>query len=159
MAERLVVFQDGLYDELSLYVRHSAWLHAAPQRPKHDTSVAPRLSRLEKIRAECKDDGYRPDMPPVSAEYLLGYLWEMGPTMAAGGYPGPITHEELRAWQANTGITLQPWELRFMRRLSHEYLAESHAAEKPDRPAPWRPDEFKPESSSPQAALRALASL
>lgn len=98
-------------------------------------------------------------MPPLSAGYLIGHLWEIGPTLSAGGYPGPITHGELRAWQANTGITLQPWELRFMHRLSLEYLAESLAAEKPDRPAPWGASEFKPESHNPQQVLRALAQL
>jgi len=144
---------------LSLYVRHSAWLHATPERPKHDKSGAPRLSRIERIKAERKDDQYRPDMPPVSAGHIIDYLWEVGPTLSAGGYPGSITHGELRSWQVNTGITLQPWEIRFMRRLSHEYLAELHAAEKPERPAPWQPGEFKPESSSPQAALRLLAHL
>lgn len=98
-------------------------------------------------------------MPPVSAAYLLDYLWEVGPVLSSGGYSAPITHEELRAWHANTGITLQPWEFRFMRLLSVDYLAEWHAAEKPERPAPWGIVEIKPEATSTQAALRALAKL
>jgi hypothetical protein len=153
-------FYEGLYEELSLYVRHYAWLNAAPERPKNDTSELPRLSRLEKMRKERKDDKYDPDMPPLEgADHLLSYLLEIGPTMAAGGYPGPITHEELRAWIDLTGIELQPWEARFLRRLSHEYLAESHKAEKSDCPAPWRSDDAKPEVSNTQAAIRALANL
>jgi len=119
----------------------------------------PRRSRLEQIRADRKDKDYEPEMPPAGADYLIGYLYDAGPTLAAGGYPGPLTHQELRAWQENTGITLQPWEVRFMRSLSHVYLAEALAAEKPDRPAPWGVSEFKPESSNPQAALRALAQI
>jgi len=99
-------------------------------------------------------------MPPLAGgSYLVSYLLEIGPTLAGGGYPGPITHEELRAWQANTGITLQPWELRFLRRLSNEYLSEGHRAEKRDCPPPWRAEEATPEVTDTQAAIRALVKL
>lgn len=53
---------------------------------------------------------------------------------------GPITHCELRAWQENTGIELQPWEARTLRSLSNDYLFESIAARKYDRAAPWSDD-------------------
>jgi len=112
-------------------------------------------STLETLRAD-----YMPVMPPLAGgSYLVGYLLEIGPTLAAGGYPGPITHEELRAWQANTGIELQPWEIRFLQRLSNEYLSESHKAEKRDCPAPWLAEDGKPEVTDTQAAIRALAHL
>jgi hypothetical protein len=128
-------FLEALYDELSLYVRQSAWLNTAPERAKNDKSDAPRLSRLESMR-DSRGEDYQPDMPPVDAEYLIGYLWEVGPTMASGGYPGPVTHEEIRAWMDLTGIELQPWEVRFLRRLSGDYMGESQRAEKADCPAP-----------------------
>ena len=73
------------------------------------------------------------------ADYLLAYLWEIGPTLAAGMGSGPITHQELFAWQANSGIELQPWETRVLRRLSIEYLIASQKAEKADCVAPWQP--------------------
>jgi hypothetical protein len=99
-------------------------------------------------------------MPPVEGgEYLIGYLLEIGPTVAAGMGAGPITHGELRAWMDNIGIELEPWECRLLRRLSGDYLAESRKAEKADCPAPWRAPDAKPEISSTQAALRALAKL
>lgn len=99
-------------------------------------------------------------MPPVEgAGYLLGYLWEVGPTLVAGMGAGPITHGELLAWMDLTGIPLQPWEARFLRRLSHEYLVEAHKAEKRDCKAPWRTADSKPEISDTQASLRALANL
>jgi len=155
-------FQNGLYENLKLYVRQSAWLNATRERPKNDKSDKPRISRIEQMRLDRGDDDYQPEMPPVDAEYLLTYLWEIGPTMAAGGYPGPITHEELRSWQANTGIELEPWEVRFLRRLSGEYIAESHRAEKADCPAPWS-QEGKPQVSAVaqalQASIRAMADL
>ena len=80
-------------------------------------------------------------MPQVDAEYLLGYLWEIGPTLSAGGYPTPITHEEILAWTELTGIELEPWEVRAIRRLSGEYLSESHRAEKPDCQAPVKSED------------------
>lgn len=73
------------------------------------------------------------------ADYLLSYLWEIGPTLVAGMGSGPITHLELRAWQANSGIELQPWETRVLRRLSIEYLITAQKAEKADCVAPWQP--------------------
>ncbi len=99
-------------------------------------------------------------MPPIDgADYLLGYLFEIGPTIAAGMGAGPITHGELRAWMDNVGVELQPWEVRFLRRLSHEYLAESHKAEKRDARAPWNAADVEPVITDAQAAIRALAQL
>ena len=80
-----------------------------------------------------------PDMPPLDVGgYMVGYLLEIGPVVASGMGQGPISHQEVLAWQALTGIVLQPWETRCLRRLSHEYLAESRKAEKRDAKAPWR---------------------
>lgn len=113
------------------------------------------VSRIEKIRRDRDDDEYEPDLPPVGAAgYLAGYLWEIGPTMAGGAGPGPITHTEIRAWQELTGISLHPWEARFLRRLSREYSGELHAAEKPDRKAPWQPVDVVPDHSAVARDLR-----
>lgn len=78
-----------------------------------------------------------PDMPEVRAEYLLGYFFEVGPVMAGGMGPAPISQQELVAWQTNTGIELRPWESRVLRRLSSDYITELHKAEDAIRPAPW----------------------
>jgi hypothetical protein len=77
-------------------------------------------------------------MPPIEwGSYLLDYLFEMGPTMAAGMGSGPLTFMEMEAWQRTVGIDLSPLEVRLLRRLSNEYLGESYAATKRDRPAPY----------------------
>jgi hypothetical protein len=76
-------------------------------------------------------------MPPCDAGYLIDYLFEIGPTMAAGMGEATISHSELSAWQHNTGISLNSWESRMLKRLSLEYLGESHKARSPDHPAPW----------------------
>lgn len=75
-------------------------------------------------------------MPLVSADYLIAYLFEVGPTVAAGGYPAPVSNQELLAWQQTLGIELQPWENRFLRRLSNDYLSQWHRSEKPNCPEP-----------------------
>jgi len=90
------------------------------------------------MRQSRKDPRYQPEMPPVDAEFLIGYLWEIGPTISDGGYPSQVTHEEIGWWQELTGIELHPWQVRFLRGLSREYLAESQRAEKLDCQAPWK---------------------
>lgn len=81
-------------------------------------------------------------MPPVQAgHHLLGYLWEIGPTMPAGSGVGAITQQEIAAWQDNTGVCLQSWEARVLRSLSAQYLSAWHEAQEPDAPPPWRPAE------------------
>lgn len=112
-------------------------MNATLERAKGDKIDTPMFSRLEKMR-KVHGAAYEPDMPEVRAEHLLSYLFEVGPTMSSGGYPGPLTHEELRSWQDLVGIELQPWEVRFLRRLSCEYIAEGYRAQKVDCPAPAR---------------------
>lgn len=104
-----------------------------------------------------RPDDYVPDMPSVDHEagYLIGYLYEIGPALDGG----PLTHQELGCWQANTGIELTAWQARTLRRLSQEYVAESHKAEKRDAQPPWQARGGKPAPTAAQLALRALAQL
>jgi hypothetical protein len=74
-----------------------------------------------------------PAMPDCDAQYLIEYLFEIGPTEG----DAPLSHAELQAWQQNTGITLQPWELRLLKKLSLEYLGMYREASEPDCPVPW----------------------
>ncbi len=76
-------------------------------------------------------------MPPCEALYLVGWLFEIGPTMAAGMGDGPLTHGEIESWQRNSGISLNAWEARTMKRMSLEYLVESRKASERGRPSPW----------------------
>lgn len=113
-------------------MRHCAWLNAAwDDGAKPDKKT--RKSRRERFEA----DGVELEMPPCDAAYLVGYLFEIGPSLAAGMGAGPITHGEIFAWQRNTGIELDAWQARVLRQLSIEYCNESHDASQPDRPAPW----------------------
>jgi len=111
------------------------------------------VSTVEVLREQ-----YMPEMPPLEqGGYLVSYLLEIGPTMASGMGAGPISYEAILAWQELTGIALQPWEMRFLRRLSGEYLSESRRAEKRGCVPPLMPKNFKPEPTAAQIALRALA--
>lgn len=95
---------------------------------------AAKLSRRERIER----DGGEIEMPPFDeGAYLIGYLYELGPTVAAGMGAGPVTFAEMAAWQATRGFELEPWEARLLRRLSVDYLAESHRATQRDCPPPW----------------------
>lgn len=102
-------------------------------------------------------------MPPVEAgNYLVDYLFEVGPVMSGGMGAMVVTHEELQAWQRNTGIDLQPWEARGLRRLSAEYLGESRRGEDPHCPPPWAAPGaivLSAEASRARDAIRGLAQL
>lgn len=119
----MVGFYAGLSEELSLYVRHCAWLNATPEKAAQ--------SRFLRMKA----DGIDPVMPEISAEYLVNYLMEIGPTMPGSG--DPLTHSELRAWQENTGIELNAWQVRLLRRLSSEYASEIIKSTKPEAKPPF----------------------
>lgn len=101
-------------------------------------------------------DDYRPDMPPLerSVEYLIGYLYEIGPALG----DGPITQQEIGWWQRNTGIRLTSWQARTLRRLSQDYLSERRKGEKRGAQPPWQPDGAKPIPTAAQLSIRAVAS-
>ena len=76
-------------------------------------------------------------MPELDGgECLINYLNEIGPTVPAGMGSGPISFQELHAWQELTGIVLKPWEARAIRTLSIVYLNQAAISDKADCPAP-----------------------
>ena len=99
-------------------------------------------------------------MPPCDATYLVGYLFEIGPTLGET----PLTHSEIEAWMRNTGIRLSTWEARVLKRLSIEYLDESRQATDAARPSPWsdapyaKPDPVRV-GDTLKASMRELAGL
>ena len=103
-------------------------------------------------------------MPPCDAQYMVAYLFEIGPTQPTGAGPAPIDHIAISAWQQNTGIELSAWEARTLRRLSIDYINECHRAKENYCKPPWV-DENDPgktpiqTASSLKAAMRALAEL
>jgi hypothetical protein len=130
-------FYVELGDELTLYVRHLAWLGTAPkdERPKALAGqvASEPISRMERMRR----DGIDPLMPPCPAPHIIAYLMEAGPVETAGMDRVPLSWREIHYWQHDTAVSLEPWEARLLRQLSGEYLSQSRKAEKPDCPAPW----------------------
>lgn len=72
--------------------------------------------------------------PPLdSCGYILDYLYEVGPAPKGE----ELMHEEIAHWQRNIGLSLEPWETRFIKALSRVHLAQSQMATDPACPAPF----------------------
>lgn len=78
-----------------------------------------------------------PAVPRNPAAYLTDWLFDIGPSVAAGMGEAAISYQDLAAWQTISGIELLPWEARTLRRLSIEYIGERQLAEDLARPAPY----------------------
>lgn len=128
----------GVFGELSLSVRHLAWLHAVPKAP--DKFKPKEGSRLWQL----KEKGREPKLPSVSCSYLQDLLFEVGPASSTGLGPAPLSWQEIESWARAMPRGVQPWEKLFIRQLSMEWVAELARAEDPSRPAPWDGDTASP---------------
>ena len=76
---------------------------------------------------------------------------------------GPVSHQEIAAWQSLTGIPLTPWDARAIRRLSIEYSNWSIKAASADCKAPWMPEDHTVDkaqvANSMRDAMRKLAEI
>lgn len=69
--------------------------------------------------------------PPNPAPYLTDWFLEIGPTAPGGMGDAPISWQDMAAWSQVTGIELDPWEGRTLRRLSIAHINQKYAAKKP----------------------------
>lgn len=131
-----------------------AWLHATPKPPegskRAQVEQAVKISRLDRM----KKDRIVPKMPPNPAPHIIDRLVEIGLTEAAGMSASPLSWREIMEWQRATGHDLPPWELKLLRKLSVEYLAESRRAESENCPPPWRAPVTQREGETEEARLR-----
>ncbi len=131
-----------------------AWLNTVP-KPDERTKRAklnldtPKLTRAERM----KKDRVPIPMPPNPLPHFVDRLIEIGLTEAAGMGTGPVSWLTIDAWCRLTGQTLQAWEIRLIRRMSVEYVAEQRRAESENCPPPWR---WQVTETEQQAANRAL---
>jgi hypothetical protein len=89
---------------------------------------------MQAMKDSASDEDFEPDMPEAgAAEYLLGHFWAVGPTLGDEA----LTDTELRNHQENMGTPFSPWECKILKRLSREYLAESHRATRRDCKPPF----------------------
>lgn len=77
--------------------------------------------------------------------FLVGYLFDLGTGFAMSGMGPSGPEQELLAWQVNTGIELEPWQSRWLKRLSAAFTKQELKSSKRDCPAPWIPEEPAPE--------------
>lgn len=132
-----------------------AWLNVTPKPPKGvkiPDDAPPRVSRV----AQMKADGIVPKMPPNPAPHFIDRLVEIGLTESTGMGAAPLSWASIAGWQSVMGITLQPWEAGLIRKLSVEYLAESHRAEEPGCPAPWQTERSQREIEVEDDRLRSV---
>jgi hypothetical protein len=134
-----------------------AWLHATPKpdarsRRGREEPATPRLSRIDDLKRK----KIVPPMPPNPAPHITDWLIEMGLTEAAGMGTVAISSREMAAWQDNTGVVLEPWVGRLIRRLSSTYLAEGRLAESESCPPPWRAPVTQRELDIEEAQLRSV---
>lgn len=128
-----------------------AWLSATLET---DSKVkAEPVNRMKQIR----DRGDYPALPHNPAPYLTDWLFDVGPTCASGMGEGVITYTELANWQAISGVELEPWEARLLRRLSAAYAGENYEARKRDHPAPFGGDKSDLEVSRDRVSLQLKA--
>lgn len=103
-----------------------AWLHTVPEKQEQ--------SRYERY----VEQGVTIVVPEMKCSYLFDYLLQVG-TMSFNGMANvPLSWQELNAWVQVTGITLNEWELRVIRRASEVYVNQLELSKKPDAPMPER---------------------
>jgi hypothetical protein len=91
-------------------------------------------SRLEELKVAGKE----PEVPPVTASYLVAYLFEVGPTFPGAMGSVGLPWREIESWQRQIGIDLQPWEARLIRHASIEYANQAALSTKADCASPLK---------------------
>lgn len=76
-------------------------------------------------------------MPEVKAYYLFEFLIELGVFQETGMAASPLSWQEILAWQAQIGVSLQAWEVKAIKLLSREYVAQMDLAKKANYPMPY----------------------
>ena len=114
-----------------------AWLNATPKPPEGSRRDKKGQVKTLSRREEMKANDLSPRMPPLSSEYIISRLLEIGLTEAAGMGLAPLSWQSIQAWQSVMGIRLSRWEARMVRTLSIEYLAFGKKSESENCPPPW----------------------
>ena len=75
-------------------------------------------------------------MPLVNGhQYIIEWLFDVGPTMMSSMGNSPLTFEEIYAWGKD--IDISHWEASTIRKLSIDYLSMLHHGSEPDCPVPY----------------------
>lgn len=81
--------------------------------------------RGDKSRAEISQEaGEDLDLPPVTARYLVEYLFDCGWCQSGFSGPSVMTATEIQAWARLSGHDLDPMEFAAMRSASRAFVAQ-----------------------------------
>ena len=95
-----------------------------------------RKSRQETLT----DRGISPQYPHIEVgEYLIDYLFELGPVMYTGEGIAPVNFGEIESWALLTGTPVSPFDAKALRFLSASFVRQANAAKDPKCPSPWEP--------------------
>lgn len=112
-----------------------------PDAPKVQAAPGRKPPKDERTRWQRLSEGdSAPPLPECDHEAMVQWLFEAGPVVAGGMGPASLSHSEIAAWSANTGVPLSSWDARMLRRLSQAYLAQSQGSTAFDAPPPWQPE-------------------
>lgn len=117
-------------------MRQLAWYNSAPKEPKRAAKdQPPPKTRGERVKAT----GGEPLMPDVTeeAEYLLGYMHDLGWFSSGAMGRSPLSCQEIACWSQGTETPLAPWEFSALRAMSKAYLVQLHESEAPDCQPPF----------------------
>lgn len=97
------------------------------------------------------------DLPkvPQAAEHLIGYLFEVGPTVGEHA----VTFTEIRNWSEATGTALNEFQATMLKTLSREFLSMKIEAAQDSCPAPVRPVEKTSEEALAEKREKIAAGL
>jgi len=76
-------------------------------------------------------------MPEPKAFYLFEFLLDIGVFQETGMAMSALSWQEILAWQAQIGVSLQAWEVKAIRLASREYVSQIDLAKKLDYPMPY----------------------
>ena len=115
-----------------MFIRHLAWLHAAPDAKDN------RASRIDSL----PENHIHRQMPDAgNADHLLGHLMQVGICSSGANGPVPLSWSELKSYIELSGAELDNWECETVIELSRAYVSTLAAARQPDMPPPFVTDD------------------
>ncbi len=76
-------------------------------------------------------------MPPVDADYLIGYWHDMGLVSSNGMGAASLSALEIDAFCRLSAVELEPWEFKALREMSQNYASYLHLGENPSQLPPY----------------------
>lgn len=69
--------------------------------------------------------------------HMIDWLMEIGPMVSGAMGSAAFGWSDMAHWSEMTGIELDPWEAKTLRRLSLDWVAQVNASREPNCPPPY----------------------